>query len=128
MRSLAWLRESFRALDRVYFAGHCAELGVTVHWMKWYPCSANFRFGSYAPHSREIHIHRTLSHLWVPVNVVDLTLFHEMLHATHGLEHDLPFKLLEQRFHGYLEARLWEAENVDKLITSPRPNRIPRET
>lgn len=120
-RDLTWLRESFAAVDRVYFDDECEAMGVSIRWMRWRPAATTFRFGLFRPSELKIEINQALAHEWVPTHVVLLTIFHEMLHGVLGNEHDQGFRAREQMFPRYAWCRDWEDENLQRLISATKP-------
>lgn len=116
MRTAADLRHYFRSLDCVYFAGECEARGVTIGWRTYR--GASFVFGRYHVDQKRIGVNRVLARPEVPQHVVLATIYHEMLHAVLGAEHEdhgLTFQLSEQRFAHHVAATVWEHEHCDWL-------------
>lgn len=120
-RDLDWMRESFEAIDHIWFADGLEALGVTVHWQRWRQNKETYRLGSYDAELRRIEVHRALAHEWIPMNVALLVIYHEALHALLGPEHDSRFRAHEQAFPGYAEALHWEMEHWERVLRAPRP-------
>jgi len=118
-RDLRWLRDSFRAIDRVYFSDSLTERGVTIGWMRWQPLKRKFTFGMCPP--GRILINQALAHDWVPDYVVLGTIYHEQLHEILGPDHDHQFLTAEQRFPHYAQANAWEDAHLDDLIAASKP-------
>lgn len=120
-RDLIWLRESFKAIDRVYFGDALSIEGYRVIWMPWRPSKNSFTFGLCDKDKKVIEINKALSHEFVPDYVLLATLYHEMLHIVIGDEHDMTFDLAEERFVHYAKAQVWEEGNLNALIIAKRP-------
>lgn len=121
-RDLRWLKEEFRALDRVFFSRQLQDLVQSVGWQRWRPTKVNLRSGSYCSEQRRIEVHRVYAHAWVPDFVPSVIVYHEMLHAVYGPEHTPAFRVAEQRHPHFSEAMHWEIENFDRLLAAPRPS------
>lgn len=120
-RDLTWLKESFRAIDRVYFGDALAVQGYKVLWMPWRPNKKVFIFGRCYKEQRVIKINRALQHDWVPDYVVLSTLYHEMLHVVIGDDHDMTFELAEEKFVHFAKSNTWEDQNLTALLTASKP-------
>jgi hypothetical protein len=120
-RNLFWLRDSFRAIDRVYFGDAVSIEGFTVKWMPWRPTKSKFVFGLCDKENKVIKLNQALRHEWVPDYVVLATLYHEMLHIVIGDDHDTTFDLAENRFVHYSSAQIWENSNLDALMKAEKP-------
>ncbi|NJM90802.1 MAG: hypothetical protein HC863_00455 [Myxococcales bacterium] len=85
----------------------------------------SIKMGSYAVEDRLIRIHRSLDRAFVPAFFVDWIVFHEMLHQVHDIQvkngrrefHSKAFLAAETQFERYEEARRWEREHLDELLT-----------
>lgn len=78
-------------------------------------------FGTYDRHRRRILIHPLLDQIGVPEYFIEFVVYHEMLHAevpaqidTAGRcrSHTKQFRLREQLFPFYLEAKKWEKQSL----------------
>ncbi|MEZ4358664.1 MAG: hypothetical protein R3B48_00675 [Kofleriaceae bacterium] len=86
---------------------------------------SSIKMGSYAVEDRLIRIHRSLDRAFVPAFFVDWIVFHEMLHQVHDIHvkngrrefHSKAFLAAETQFEHYHEARRWEREHLDELLT-----------
>jgi hypothetical protein len=86
---------------------------------------SSIKMGSYAVEDRLIRIHRSLDRAFVPAFFVDWIVFHEMLHQVHDIQvkngrrefHSKEFQNAEMRFEYFDEARSWEREYLDQLLT-----------
>ncbi len=120
-RDLSDLRESLHALDLVFFDGHLGDANVAVKWMRWKKATVSHEF-VYATYLQNvIQINRALAWHWVPEYVVMATLYHEALHHIVGMDHDLAFTFAEQRYPHFAASQVWEAHNIQKLLSAPRP-------
>lgn len=120
-RDLTWLRESFKALDRVYFGDAVSTEGFRVGWMRWRPNKKSFIFGLCDKEKKVIHINQALKHDWVPDYVVMSTLYHEMLHIVIGDDHDVAFDLAEEKFVHHTKTQVFEESHLNKLINCEKP-------
>lgn len=119
-RDVSDLRESLHALDLVFFDGQLDDVGVKVKWMRWRPMiESPFIYATYL--NNVIEVNRALAWHWVPEYVVMATLYHEALHHVVGMDHDLAFTFAEQRYPHFAASQVWEACNLQRLRTAPRP-------
>lgn len=115
-----------RDLVDLYFGG---ALDVRITWGRdrTGPRSKKRRsiqLGLYTPEERLIRIHPRLDQAWVPRFFVESIVFHELLHhvtpPVHAggrrCVHTRAFKQRERLFPHYDLARLWEAQNLDRLL------------
>ena len=118
------LQEIFDRLNAEYFEN---KIQAGVGWgrdSKKKNRSA-FRFGSYDRSKRVIRIHPRLDQEFVPLPVVELTIYHEMCHQwspsikRNGVwwDHHADFKKKEKEYRFYQEARSWEKQNWKKFLT-----------
>jgi hypothetical protein len=118
------LSERFDALNRSFFSG---ELQAHVTWSRGGTRKRrhSILLGSYCQDLKLIRIHPALDQAFVPLYVVDFVLFHEMLHAVHGIQervdgrqcvHTAAFRQDERQFPLYDKARKWEAEHIRRLL------------
>jgi hypothetical protein len=123
-RKVAWLRSSLKAIDRVYFSDALSARDVRIRWAPWRPLKNYIQWGlcevfdEYAV----VTINRTLAWGWVPDFYALLTVFHEALHLTVGMDHDAAFLAAEARYPYVLEAKKWEKDNWDRLINATNPH------
>ncbi len=118
------LANIFDRLNREYFGG---DIEATIRWGKNRkgPNRRSFRFGSYDSKKRVIRINPRLNQSFVPLSVLELTVYHEMCHQyappvkRNGRQyaHHSEFKRKEKEFANYLEAKNWEKENWSLLLT-----------
>lgn len=110
-------------LNREYFGG---EVEVSIEWGKDTKISnrRSFRFGSYDSKKKLIRIHPRLRQEFVPVCVLELTVFHEMCHQAvppvrrngQWNSHSKEFKRKEKEYKHYREAVQWEKKHWVKLL------------
>ena len=122
------LKEIFDKLNTEYFK---PKIKANIEWGKKVHKKnlTSFRFGSYDPASQLIRIHPRLKQNFVPISVLELTVYHEMCHQWAPMKrqkgmwiaHHLQFKKKEREYRLYDEARSWEKENWKKLM---EPNTI----
>jgi hypothetical protein len=121
------LDEIYRRLNDQYFGG-----GVQARVM-WGRDSrtrnrSGFRFGSYEEDKKLIRVHPRLRQDFVPVSVVELTVYHEMCHQwvpsirKNGAwrPHHPGFREKEKEYCHYQEARQWEKQHWKKLLQPVR--------
>jgi hypothetical protein len=119
------LGEIFDDLNARYFGG---AIGARITWGQRTsrPRRRNsIKMGSYSVEDRLIRIHRSLDRPFVPRFFIAWIIFHEMLHEVHAIEkvngrrqfHSPAFLEDEARFEQYVEARAWEREHLDVLLT-----------
>lgn len=117
------LEEIYTRLNSRYFDG---KVKAKVVWGRnsKTPNRRTFRFGSYDPSKKLIRIHPRLNQDFVPLSVVELTIYHEMCHQwlpsvkKNGMwqSHHAKFKKKEREYHDYGAARGWEKQNWQKLL------------
>lgn len=120
------IEEIFSRLNREHFEG---KITAEIGWGRESGARNNrsFRFGSYDHLQKRIRIHPRLKQEFVPVSVLELTVFHEMCHQWspprrekgRRLYHHAEFKRKEKEYPYYKEARDWEKQNWKKLFVPP---------
>ena len=119
------LQEIYEDLNDRYFG---SEIDATITWGQrcGKPRRRNsIKMGSYSVEDRLIRIHRSLDREFVPEFFVAWIVYHEMLHQVHGAPmvngrrqfHTKAFLEDEARYERYVEARAWEREHLDVLLT-----------
>ena len=104
------LEELFEQLNQEYFAGKMVKPRLT-----WNQTITHRKLGHYEPLRDLIVMSRTLDNSNVPQIVVELVLYHEMLHKHHGIKwvngkgmvHTPEFRRSEQQFRYYQESQQW---------------------
>ena len=94
---------------------------------------SGFRYGSYDEGKKIIRIHPRLKQNFVPVCVLELTVYHEMCHQyapsfkKNGTwqSHHPEFKKKEREYKGFKEARKWEKHNWHRLLLPSEENLEP---
>jgi hypothetical protein len=84
----------------------------------------SIKMGSYSVEDRLIRIHPSLDRPFVPRLFVEWIVYHEMLHQKHDIPviagrrqfHTPEFMAEEAVFEHFDRARLWERENLDRLL------------
>jgi predicted SprT family Zn-dependent metalloprotease len=117
------LQEIFERLNAEYFKN---KIQAEVGWGRDSKKTNRraFRFGSYDRANRLIRIHPRLNQQFVPLSVVELTVYHEMCHQWapsvkhNGVwrDHHADFKNKEKEYRFYQEARIWEKQNWKKFL------------
>ncbi len=117
----------FDQLNREYFDG---QLDIQIEWGKNVktPNRRSIKFGSFDEKKNLIRIHPRLKQDFVPLSVLELTLFHEMCHKVmppvkrNGKweSHHKDFKRKEREYRNYREAMHWEKRHWAKLL-APAP-------
>ena len=119
------LQAIYDDLNRHYFNG---AIDATITWgpRSGKPRRRNsIKMGSYSLEDRLIRIHRSLDRPFVPRYFVEWIVYHEMLHQVHDAPiingrrrfHTKEFLADEAAFERYDEARAWERENLEALLT-----------
>ena len=121
------LDEIYRRLNDEYFGG---GVQARVMWGRdsKTPNRSGFRFGSYEEAEKLIRVHPRLRQDFVPVSVVELTVYHEMCHQwvpsirKNGAwrPHHAGFREKEKEYCYYQEARQWEKLHWKKLLQPVR--------
>lgn len=119
------LQAVFESLNERFFDG---EIDCAITWGS--PPRAtlprqSIKLGSYSEDARLIRVHPALDQPDVPRFFVEWILFHEMLHHRHGATvrgkkrwvHTPEFLSDERLFPYYEQARLWEREHLDQLLS-----------
>lgn len=120
------LRSIFDELNARYF-GNRIEAAITWGARSGRPRRRkSIKMGSYSVEDRLIRIHRSLDRAFIPRFFVAWIVFHEMLHQVHddiqvknGRRefHPKKFRDDEAEFELYEQARLWERQHLDALLT-----------
>lgn len=129
-RDAVWLRDTLDAIDRVFWDGALATIGVTIGWARFRRVRNTIRLGCYRPDSKRIEMHRVLMHNWVPSIVATHLIYHESVHAMQippltrisaGLKHDTSFRKLELLNPHAVQADQWVEDNVARLVAARPP-------
>lgn len=119
------LREIYDELNARYFDNRI-DAAITWGPRTGRPRRRNsIKMGSYSVEDRLIRIHRSLDRAFVPRFFVAWIVFHEMLHQVHDIRvkngrrefHSKEFLADEAQFEHYDEARIWERQHLDELLT-----------
>jgi hypothetical protein len=115
-------------LSERYFGG---PLDVRITWGRDAPRGGRRRrrsiqLGLYTPEERLVRIHPRLDQAWVPSFFVASIVFHELLHHVTPPEHrngkrcvhTRAFRKKERLFEHYEAARVWEEQNLDRLLVA----------
>ena len=113
----------FDRLNREYFDG---KIKATVKWGRDVKTQnkSGFRYGSYDENKKLIRVHPRLKQDFVPIYVLELTIYHEMCHQfapsykKNGSwqSHHPEFKKKEKEYRNFKDARNWEKNNWHKLL------------
>ena len=113
----------FDRLNDEYFNG---KIKAAVKWGRDVKTKnkTGFRYGSYDENKKLIRVHPRLKQDFVPVHVLELTIYHEMCHQfapsykKNGSwqSHHPEFKKKEKEYKNFKEARNWEKNNWHKLL------------
>ena len=113
----------FDRLNREYFDG---KIKATIKWGRDVKTQnkSGFRYGSYDENKKNIRIHPRLKQDFVPIYVLELTVYHEMCHQfapsykKNGSwqSHHPEFKKKEKEYRNFKDARNWEKNNWHKLL------------
>ena len=129
------LKEIFDKLNTEYFE---SKITASIEWGKKVNKKnlTSFRFGSYDPEKKLIRIHPRLQQYFVPLSVLELTVYHEMCHQWAPMKrkkgmwvaHHPQFKRKEREYRFYDEALSWEKENWKKLMGPTSKKNIKNKT
>lgn len=129
------LKEIFDKLNTKYFE---SKIKATIEWGKKVNKKnlTSFRFGSYDPKKKLIRIHPRLQQYFVPLSVLELTVYHEMCHQWAPMKrkkgmwaaHHPQFKRKEREYRFYDEALSWEKKNWKKLMGPTSKKNIKNKT
>ena len=113
----------FARLNREYFDD---KIKATVKWGRDVKTQnkSGFRYGSYDENKKLIRVHPRLKQDFVPIYVLELTIYHEMCHQfvppykKNGSwqSHHPEFKKKEKEYQNFKDARNWEKNNWHKLL------------
>jgi hypothetical protein len=84
----------------------------------------SIKMGSYSVEERLIRIHPALDRCFIPAYFLEWIVYHEMLHQVHDIPlvagrrrfHTPQFLLQERAYEHYDRARLWERQNLDRIL------------
>lgn len=119
------LRQIYDELNARYFDNRI-DAAITWGARTGRPRRRNsIKMGSYSVEDRLIRIHRSLDRAFVPRFFVAWIVFHEMLHQVHDIRvkngrrefHSKEFLSDEAHYAHYDEARHWERQHLDALLT-----------
>ncbi len=104
------LEQLFECINQEYFAGKMAKPRLT-----WNQTLTHRKLGHYEPLRDRVVMSQTLDNSQVPQFVVELVLYHELLHKHHGIKwvngkrmaHTPEFRRSERKFAYYQEAEQW---------------------
>lgn len=104
------LEKMFHRINQEYFAGKMIKPRLT-----WNKILTHRKLGHYEPLRDRVVMSRTLDNDKVPQIVVELVLYHELLHKHHGIKwvngksmaHTPEFRRSEKQFKFYQEAQKW---------------------
>ncbi|WP_019505078.1 hypothetical protein [Pleurocapsa sp. PCC 7319] len=109
------LEQLFANINRQYFANKMAKPRLT-----WNQISTKRKLGHYERTKDRVVISRTLDRQSVPKMVVELVLYHELLHKYYGVQfvngkfrvHTSEFRRSEQEYQHYQAATKWINNNI----------------
>lgn len=117
------LDKMFAGLNGEYFNN---KIKAKIMWGRDVksPNKSGFRYGSYDESKKLIRVHPRLKQDFVPLSVLELTVYHEMCHQfapsfkKNGTwqSHHPQFKKKEREFKKFQEARNWEKHNWHRLL------------
>ncbi len=122
------LQEIYEKLNTEYFAN---KIDARITWSQRTQPGAkrrtrnSIKMGSYSVEDRLIRIHASLDRPFVPRLFVEWIVYHEMLHQKHDIPvvggrrqfHTPEFMAEEASYEHYERARLWERENLDRILS-----------
>jgi hypothetical protein len=123
------LDKIFERFNSEYFDNH---IQAEIRWGRDVKSrnKSGFRYGSYDEQKRIIRIHPRLKQDFVPISVLELTIYHEMCHQyapsykRNGTwqSHHPEFKKKEREYKNFKEARKWEKHNWHRLLLPSEEN------
>lgn len=117
-RDREWLEDALDAFDLLYFDGQLEALGIKIRWHTFRSKGQRSRFGEAHFVLKTVRINRVLAQAWVPDYFVLDVVHHELLHFTVSPEHDLAFRLSEERFVHHAKACVWEALHAGEVLAA----------
>lgn len=119
----------FERLNKEYFSD---RIQARIMWGRDVKTrnKSGFRYGSYDEGKKLIRIHPRLKQDFVPLNVLELTVYHEMCHQfapsykKNGTwqSHHPEFKKKERQYKYFKDARNWEKHNWHRLLLPTEEN------
>lgn len=105
----------FDRLNQIYFAGKMVKPRLT-----WNQTLTHRKLGHYEPLRDRVVMSRTLDSDRIPLMVVELVLYHELLHKHHGVKwlngkrmvHTPEFRRSERQFKQYQAAQTWLEQSL----------------
>jgi len=84
----------------------------------------SIKMGSYSVEDRLIRIHPALDRQFIPDYFLEWIVYHEMLHQVHDIPvvagrrrfHTPEFIAEERAYEHYDRARVWERQNLDRIL------------
>ncbi len=123
------LGKIFERLNQEYFSD---RIQAKVIWARDVKSrnKSGFRYGSYDEEKKLIRIHPRLKQGFVPLCVLELTVYHEMCHQfapsykRNGTwqSHHPEFKKKEREYKDFKDARNWEKHNWHRLLLPAEEN------
>lgn len=123
------LDKIFECLNQEYFSD---KIQAKVMWGRDVKSrnKSGFRYGSYDEGKKLIRIHPRLKQDFVPLCVLELTVYHEMCHQfapsykKNGTwqSHHPEFKKKEREYKDFKDARSWEKHNWHRLLLPAEEN------
>lgn len=115
------LRDIFGRVNDKYFAGR-----INAPRLVWNRTITFRKMGHYVANTDTIMLSITLDDARVPRAVIDLVMYHELLHKVMGIQtingrryaHTPAFRQAERRFNGYAETEAWLNEWVKQFQES----------
>jgi hypothetical protein len=123
------LDKIFVSLNKEYFSD---RIQAKIMWGRDVKShnKSGFRYGSYDEAKKLIRVHPRLKQDFVPLIVLELTVYHEMCHQftpsykKNGIwqSHHKEFRKKEREYKRYREARNWEKHNWHRLLLPANEN------
>lgn len=115
------LEALFHPINQKYFAGKMPKPRLT-----WNKTLTHRKLGHYEPLRDRVVMSLTLDSSHIPPMVVELVLYHELLHKHHGVKwlngkrmaHTPEFRRSERQFQHYQEAQQWLNKSLSQLFGS----------
>lgn len=118
------LQAIFDRVNQQYFAGEI-EARITWSIAASKKRRSSIKMGSWCAEQRLVRLHPALDQDWVPEMFVEFVVYHEMLHALHGVTdngsgrrevHTPAFRADEKKYAHYAAAMRWERDHLTRLL------------
>jgi len=118
------LEAIFKKLNLKYFQGKCTSAYTWGRKVKPKKSQRTIFLGNYDYQTNTIRIHPAMDRKYVPGYMVELTLYHEMLHwyippkpeKQRTIYHSRLFRQAEKAHPHYQKGKTWKEKNIHRLL------------